>query len=128
MDLSPTQIRWLGTATWWPLLYVLLFFGFMVLWMLGIGLLGFGLVGEGAAVGVAGLMMAGFSALLVLHIATMLLMLGLLGLYLAHVVKTPDIDSNTRLMWAMVMLLAGPVGQLLYYYRVVRVDGAAPTG
>ena len=130
VELTKRQVVWLGRATWWPVIYMVLFMGFMVLWMLGI----FGLGGAGAVLGETGSEAAGvvvggvmaamfgaFSIMFVFHIATILLIMALLGFYIAHTIKNPALEEgNQRLMWVLVVIFGGFIGQLIYYHQQIR--------
>jgi hypothetical protein len=43
--------------------------------------------------------------------------------YLIHIINNPRLDSNQRLMWAFVVLLAGTIGRLVYWlFQIWRED------
>jgi hypothetical protein len=49
--------------------------------------------------------------------------LGLFIYYLVHILKNPRLDANTRLMWVLIVLLAGFVGNIVYwFFQIWRED------
>ena len=111
--------------TVWPFVYMLLFMGLVfgcLLWMQ---------VGQGEAPARAGLP-APFMLLLVLHLLTVLDILGLLVFYIVHLFHTPLIESDRRALWAVVLffgnLFAMPVYWYLYLWRPLRPGAMARAG
>lgn len=52
-----------------------------------------------------------------------LISLGLLIYYLVHILKNPRLDANTRLMWVLIVLLTGIVGNIVYwFFQIWRED------
>ncbi|NQY07428.1 MAG: PLDc N-terminal domain-containing protein, partial [Flavobacteriaceae bacterium] len=41
---------------------------------------------------------------------------GLLVYYIIHAVKNQKFDSNQRLMWILILVLAGMIGNIIYYF------------
>ncbi|MEQ1570321.1 MAG: hypothetical protein ABMA64_32100 [Myxococcota bacterium] len=119
--------RLLAALTWWPAVYMALFFA---LWLVlavsmtagaGLAAVAEGTVGEGAGGAVATLLTLGgfalFPLLFVLHLFTMVEMVAIVAVYVLLVLRDEALDSNERLMWMLIVLLAGTLGQLLYYYQ-----------
>ncbi|MEL6812947.1 MAG: hypothetical protein AAFP76_16605 [Bacteroidota bacterium] len=49
--------------------------------------------------------------------------LGLLAYYIIHANKNPKFDSNQKLIWILVLLLAQGVGTIVYYFvEIVPLD------
>lgn len=49
--------------------------------------------------------------------------IGLLIFYLVHILKNPRLDANTRLMWVLILLLAGFIGNIVYwFFQIWRED------
>lgn len=83
-----------GLVTIWPLVYMV-YFVYMVSSM-------------GAGDGPS------FDRLMALHSATMGIMLLTLGGYIAHIMTR--LPSAERVTWLLVVLLAGPIGEPIYWY------------
>lgn len=113
--MTPRRLRLLEIATVWPLAYILLFLGFMVVWMGGI--LGLGALGPSLDPAVAGSVVGGgmalFGVVFVLHIGTMLLSLGLMAVHAWLAIDLQE-DRTQGLLWALMCVLGGPIGQLLH--------------
>jgi hypothetical protein len=111
----------LGTLTAWPLVYIFLFMAFVFSMMIAGPMMGE--VGNNEAFG--GLMAGGFGLVFVGHIGTMLLQFGLLGFFLYHVFKRKDLETNTQLLWALLIFMGGPIGQLIYWWKEIWSDDDA---
>jgi hypothetical protein len=70
-----------------------------------------------------------FKTMMVLHLATMLVMLGLTVFYVVHAFKNPALASDKRLLWVLVLIfgsfIAGAVYWVLYVWRTPPTGMAA---
>ena len=111
--MSKTAKTLLGIATFWPILYIFIF----------IGIVGFMTLGMFASAGAGGepptAFFAAFPVLFVFHFFTILLTLSLMGFYLYHVIRDPSLDTNMKLIWVLVILLANMAGMPVYY--IIRI-------
>ncbi len=121
MELTRNKTKLLCAATWWPPIYMGLF---MVVWCIGaasmFGFAGASQASEPVATGMGAAMSAGMIVLFALHAFTMLEGLALLVIYLMHVLTTQHLESNDRVLWAVVVCMTGPIGQLMYFYLKLR--------
>ena len=67
----------------------------------------------------------GFAIVGLLHLFTMVLMIALMGVYVWLVLQA-DLDSNERLLWGLLVVFTGFIGQLLFLYRVLRPPSVEP--
>jgi hypothetical protein len=62
-----------------------------------------------------------FDAIFVVHLATMLVVMGLLAFHVVHLFKNEALPSDRRVLWAIVLfmgsLFAFPVYWYLYVWR-----------
>ncbi|MGM0557285.1 MAG: hypothetical protein ACQEVA_12955 [Myxococcota bacterium] len=113
----------LGALTAWPLLYIFLFVAFIASMMIAGPLMG----EPGANEAFGGLMAGGFGLVFIGHIGTMLLQFGLLFFFLFHVFKREDLETNTQLLWALLIFMGGPIGQMIYWWKEIwSADEARP--
>ncbi|TNE84655.1 MAG: hypothetical protein EP330_28695 [Deltaproteobacteria bacterium] len=119
--MTPRRLRLLEIATAWPLVYMLIFLAFWLVWMVGI--VGAGtlaprldpIVVQGAFSGG----MALFAAVMVLHVFTMVESLVVMAVH-AYLAIAENSDRNQGLLWALVCFFGGPIGQLLHIAFVLR--------
>lgn len=62
-------------------------------------------------------------ALVPIHILTVIEACALLGIYAYLVVKKLDADDRGRLLWLLLVVLTGSLGQLIFYFKKVRPAG-----
>jgi hypothetical protein len=108
MRISRTLALLIGAATVWPLIYMIGFMASVVF-----------LFAQTASNASARSVDA-FRYILVLHMATMLMMLGLLAFYIVHVFKNAALRDDRRTLWALVLFLGGPVSMPVYWWLYVR--------
>mgnify|MGYP006300978795 FL=1 len=109
----------LGVLTAWPIVYIFLFMMvFVVMFVAGPIMSQAG--GGGDAFGA--LFAGGFGLVFVGHIGTMLLQFGLLFYFLVHVFKRQDLEQNTQLLWALLIFMGGPIGQMIYWWKEIWRD------
>jgi hypothetical protein len=94
----------LGVLTVWPPIYIVLF---MLSVVAGPLLFASAPRGGGPPVG--------FVVLMVLHIGTMFEMLALTVFYAVHVYREPALQGDRKILWMVIVLLGGFVGQGIYY-------------
>ncbi|MFK7992437.1 MAG: hypothetical protein AB8I08_40825 [Sandaracinaceae bacterium] len=97
-----------GALTAWPPLYMLLFIGFM----------GLSMNGNAQA------MFDFFPVVMVLHLSTMAILLGLLGFYTLHAVKNESMEMTPRLLWALMFFVGGIIAMPIYFLMQVLPDRA----
>lgn len=99
------QKKLLGFATFWPVGYMFLFFGFIFMMILS---------GPGDGVGVfSGL---AFVLFMVLHFLTIFLILGLQIYYIVHAVKNELISQNGKIAWIVAFFFGGMIAMPIYWY------------
>jgi hypothetical protein len=62
---------------------------------------------------------ASFLVLMLAHVGTMFVMIGLLIFYIVHVFKNPAITGDRRALWAVVLFLGGIVAMPVYWFLYV---------
>ncbi|GAO01653.1 hypothetical protein [Anaeromyxobacter sp. PSR-1] len=100
----------LGAVTLWPLAYM---FTFLVT------VLGMIAMGPGGPRGSGGGFPAWIAALFVVHIATMLLTIGLTIFYGIHAYRSTRVPESRRVLWVLLNILGSFVAQLFYWYLFV---------
>src|SRR5882724_317504 len=87
----------LGVATFWPLLYMCLF----MLSIVAVMTHGFDFP---------------FPLLFVLHMLTMLWIMGLMGYYVFNIVKDEQLKSDLKILWVLVIVMGSMLGMPIYWY------------
>ncbi|GBC79131.1 hypothetical protein EG19_06335 [Thermoanaerobaculum aquaticum] len=105
----------LAVFTLWPFLYMFLFFATIVI-----------LITSAAAKPQPSQdMPLLFGGIFIMHIATMLEIMGLLVVYIVHLFKTDRVPQDQKALWAVVIflgnVLAMPVYWYLYIWKPLRV-------
>ena len=93
MELSKTQKILLGIASGWPLVYIFVFIAFIFAM---VAMSGGGSGGGGELNPMFG---GGFVVLILVHMFTIFLTIGLTVFYIVHAVKNAKLDSNMRIIW-----------------------------
>ncbi len=68
-----------------------------------------------------------FVGLFAVHIVTIFLIMGLMALYIVLVVKTDRVDQTMKILWAVLICLAGMFAMPIFWYLYIWRD-ALPTG
>lgn len=109
----------LGILTAWPLAYALIFMAAaMVMVALTAG--GRPLRAPGAEPPLW------LTLLLVLHVGTMLLWLGLTVFYAVHALRSPRMPGSQRVLWVLLVVVGAFFAQLVYWYLFIRSEPGAP--
>lgn len=68
-----------------------------------------------------------FSYFFTAAILNMLISLALTVFYIVHVMKSEDLKSEMKAVWAIVVLFAGPIGMAIYWYLNIWNEPPAST-
>jgi hypothetical protein len=98
----------LAVFTAWPFLYMIIF---MVTWICMVMS-----IGSDAHPEPPGVM---FIGLMVLHLLTMLEIMGLLVIYLVHLFRTDRVPQDKKALWAVVLFLGNMLAMPVYWYLYV---------
>jgi heme/copper-type cytochrome/quinol oxidase subunit 3 len=94
----------LGLATVWPIVYILLFMAFVASTLI-------------RTVQTTGAPPPDFFRIIIpLHLATMLVALGLLVFYVTHAYRSASLSSDRRLIWIVLLLFGFPIAGPIYWY------------
>jgi len=99
-----------GVLTVWPFVYMCAFVGVIVLSVFAVSAGGSALFPEksdGPPIW--------FVALLVAHLATIVLALALTAFYIVYLFKTGRVEQDRKVLWAIVLFMGGPIGQLVFF-------------
>jgi hypothetical protein len=116
MRFSKSQKTLLGLLTIWPLVYIVLFVGVWFATFSGILL---------SALGVPPLGLVAVCFIIPVHIATMLLIVVMTVFWGIEVYEDPVLVGDKKVLWMVVVLLGGPVGQFIHFYVNVWPEGDA---
>ena len=111
MKVTRTVAVVVGLLTVWPLLFVVLCVAAVVGLFAGAALAG-DAGSDPAAAFFVPVMMAG-------ALATMLVSLALLVFYVVHVVMNPTLTTELRVVWAVLIFMAGFIAMPIYWYLYV---------
>ena len=114
MILTQRQKILAGLATAWTLLYPLLFFAVALLLTLGVAVMPVDQQSSGPPVL--------FFAIFPLHCLTILIMLGLMVFYLAHIIKNRSVSDNVRVVFGVGIYLMPYIAMPVYYYFFIWRD------
>jgi hypothetical protein len=99
-------------ATLWPVLYMLLFFGFIFAMVTSIPKGGSAGTGPGQW----------FVDLFVVHIGTMLWCIALTVFYVVDVFQNDRVAKDQKVLWLIVILMGGFIGMPIYWYLFIWRD------
>ncbi len=105
MRLDPVTKVLIGAATLWPLAYMALF------------LLSF----VGMATG-GGQPLLRFEALFVLHLLTMVWMVGLMVFYIVYLFKTERVSQDKKVLWAIVLFMGHVIAMPIFFWLYIWPD------
>lgn len=108
----------IGVLTVWPIVYMILFFGFIAFSF------------TSARSGNDSAFPALFAYILPLHLLTILLMFALMAVYIVHAYRSDRIPNDRRILWVIILIFGGliafPVYWYLYLWRERRPAGWTP--
>ena len=111
---------WLGIATIWPIVYLVLFF--VVIFSVFI-VAGFNPGPHAPADPSASIFFPlGFMAFFVLHMLTIICSLALTVFYIIRVFKTEQLDQNMKIMWTLLLFFMGMLAQPVFWYLYIWRD------
>jgi hypothetical protein len=105
---KPVKIA-LGMATLWPLVYILLFFGFVFYLILLVPLHPNGEVRPPS----------GMIVIFLLHGLTILWNFVLLTIYICNLFHNNSVDNDKKALWAVVLFLGNMIAMPIYWYLYV---------
>ncbi|HXD29962.1 MAG TPA: hypothetical protein VN643_02520 [Pyrinomonadaceae bacterium] len=105
----------LAAATVWPFLYMLLFFGFIMLTFLTAT----NNPGGGGPVVL-------FAVIFPLHILTMLLIMALTVFYIVNVFRNDRVVKDMKVLWAVVLFMGSIIAMPIYWYLYIWREPATP--
>jgi hypothetical protein len=111
---KPTKIL-VGALTLWPVLYVFVFIAFafaMVIY-------------SGSNPTHSQEPPAGLILLFAVHMATILMALGLVVFYIVYLFKTDRVAQDKKALWAAVLFLGGMIAMPVFFYLYVWPEAAA---
>jgi len=114
MILTQRQKILAGLATAWTLLYPLLFFAVALLLTLGVAVIPVDQQSSGPPVL--------FFAIFPLHCLTIVIMLGLMVFYLAHIIKNRSVSDSVRVVFGVGIYLMPYIAMPIYYYFFIWRD------
>lgn len=99
-----------GLATLWPLVYMVLFL---------LSFVGMATSGGGQLIR--------FEALVLLHVLTMVWMVGLLIFYIVYVFKTKRISQDKKVLWAIVLFMGHVIAMPIFFWLYIWPEGCEGT-
>ena len=111
--MSKTKKFWIGFFTFLPLIGILgyFFFFFSMFWNIAhVGEL------EGAQIDDPAPFLGTFALVFVCLIIAVLSGIGILIFDIVHVVQNKKYTENNRLMWILILVLAGGIGSIIYFF------------
>ncbi|HET7854213.1 MAG TPA: hypothetical protein VFM04_07130, partial [Candidatus Methylomirabilis sp.] len=100
----------LGVATLWPLVHLVLFFGFLLSQFLL-----FSHKGSRPPAAIEGW----FYVLFALHFVTLLWIVALLIIYIVNVFKNDRVPRDKKALWALVLFLGNMIAMPIYWYLYI---------
>ena len=105
----------IGAATVWPLIYMLVFMAFMLLTMVTT-------IANPRTGGPPPGFPVAFAGIFVLHLFTMLEIMGLLVFYIVNVFRNPNVVGDRKALWAIVLFMGGFIAMPIYWYLYIWRD------
>jgi hypothetical protein len=116
MQFSKSQKILIGFLTLWPPVYVAVF---VMVWFgtfVGMTL---------AALGIPTPGLFGFCFIIPLHLATMLLIVAMTVFWGIEVYRDPVLVGDKKVLWMLVVILGGSIGQAVHFFMNVWPEDAA---
>jgi hypothetical protein len=113
MTLSRPLALLVGVLTLWPVVYLLLFFGFVATSFLWVAWT------DGPTAGHSPVLPLAVSLLFGAHFATILLMFVLIAFYIAYLFKTDRVPQDKKALWAVVLFLGNMLTMPVFFYLYV---------
>lgn len=110
MELTKKQKILIGIGTFWPLIYIPIFIVFVAV------LFATSVLDPGRGSEMSPLFGIGFAIIMVFHMFTIFLSLGMTVFHVIHAVKNERLESNQRIMWIVLFFFAGMIAEPIYYY------------
>jgi magnesium-transporting ATPase (P-type) len=104
----------LGVLTLWPLIYIFVFIAVVITQLTA---------DTSDLLDPSGDSTDAVDSLLLAHLLTMALILGLLVFYVAHAVRSPRVPDNQRVLWAIFLVLGSMIAMPIYFWLYVWPDG-----
>lgn len=109
--------RWLlGAATFWPLLYIVFF----------VAIVGAATVAGGGEPDNE--LLVPMPVLFGLHLATMVLIIALMIIYIRDAYRTPEVPDDRRTFWAVVLFMGNAIAMPIYWWLYMRPGRATKVG
>jgi len=103
----------IGLATIWPLIYMFIFFGFVLIAVLTTSQHAPGKFDAEDGFPIS------FAWLFGLHILTMIWIMGLLIFYIVNVFKNERVEKDKKVLWAIVLFMGGIIAMPVYWYLYI---------
>lgn len=97
----------LAILTAWPLAYMFIFFGFMIIAM----------TSHNTSI---------FPVIFIFHFATILLMFGLITFYIVDVFRNNRVKQDQKALWAVVIFCGNMIAMPVYWYLFIWRDAGEP--
>ncbi len=111
--MSKTKKFWIGFFTFLPVIGILgyFFFFFSMFWNIAhVGEM------EGSNMDDPSLLLGNFAIVFLCMMVAVLSGIGILIYDIVHVVKNKKFTENNRLMWILILVLAGGIGSIIYFF------------
>lgn len=102
--------------TLWPILYFFLFIGFFAFTVFSVL---FHAASSSPEFSGDPAPLAFFPAFFLLHLITITIMLGLMIFYIVHLFKSPRVAPDKKILWLILLLLAGMFSMPVFFYLYV---------
>lgn len=106
---------WLGIGTFWPVVYVFLFIGFVAVFAVAVS-------GSNASADLVGWLGPGMVVLFLVHMLTILGTLALTVFYIVRVIKAEQLDQSAKIMWVILLFFVGMFVMPVYWYLYIWLD------
>jgi hypothetical protein len=110
--MSKTAKIGLLAATAWPIVYIVLFTGFVFSMML--------------QTSSAGQAQDWFAPLMVVHLLTMLWCMALTAIYIVNVFGNDRVEKDKKALWAVVLFFGSILAMVVYWYLYIWRETPAP--
>jgi hypothetical protein len=108
---------WIGILTFLPIAFLLLYF--LNLIILFTGIFSSARVGEELD---PSMMFGNFAVMFFLIFVAVVVSIGLMIFYIMQITNNKKFDSNQRLMWILIIVFAGLIGFIVYWYMYIWKD------
>ncbi|MAM29003.1 MAG: hypothetical protein CMC13_08265 [Flavobacteriaceae bacterium] len=106
---------WLGVLTFLPIVCAIIYIICFALYFISFASI-IEHEASDASINNPGFLVGSFGLMFLMILIAVISSIGLMIYYIIHANSNPNFDSNQKLIWILVLVLAGGIGNIVYYF------------